>query len=93
MSTGRFSLAVALPLVLLAGCGSSSSTSSSSGNKTAFCSDNAKIDMALSFVTSPAQILSTLKGQKATIDDFARNTPGAIKGRRERAREHCQDGI
>lgn len=74
-----------LLMVSLAGCGSGSkrSTTSSggagSGNKTAFCTDNSKLDKATSSITSVDQVVPALKPVLATMNDFAKNAPGDIK--------------
>lgn len=79
--TRILSISLVLPLLsltLLAGCGGSSS-SSSSGDKTAFCQDNAKLDAATASATTPDEALAALKANQSTIDDFAKNAPADIK--------------
>jgi hypothetical protein len=77
--TRRVSMALVLPLLslgLLAGCGGSGSAT---GDKTAFCADNAKLDAASNGVTTPAAAMAALEANKSTIVDFGKNAPPDIK--------------
>jgi hypothetical protein len=55
-----------------------STTSSASGDKTAFCNDNATLDKASSPVQQPSDLIPVLKANQATINDFKANAPSDI---------------
>jgi hypothetical protein len=67
--------------VLLAGCGGSASSSTAAASKTSFCADNAKLNQATAANSTLDQLLSTLKANQATIDDFGRTAPSDIKAK------------
>lgn len=65
----------------LAGCGSSSSSSTAVASKTSFCADNAKLNQATAANSTLGELLSTLKANRATIDDFGRVAPSDIRAK------------
>jgi hypothetical protein len=74
----RVALVPVALIALLAGCGSSTSSASS---KTSFCADNAKLDKATASDTTLGQLLTTLKANQSTLDDFGKAAPSAIKAK------------
>jgi hypothetical protein len=49
------------------------------GDKTAFCADNAVLDMATSVAATPADLIPIFKAKQATISDFDSKAPADIK--------------
>ncbi|MDQ2897964.1 MAG: hypothetical protein M3Y09_20420 [Actinomycetota bacterium] len=74
-------LAAISVVVLLSGCGSSSSSHTAAASRTTFCADNAKLSKATAADATLGTLLSTLKANQATIDDFGRTAPGPIKAK------------
>jgi hypothetical protein len=75
--------------LLAAGCGSSASkgatgntdsttAAASSGNKTAFCRDNATLNTKSQAATSVAEVITIFKNNVAVIDDFGKQAPANI---------------
>jgi ABC-type glycerol-3-phosphate transport system substrate-binding protein len=61
--------------LVAAGCGSGSKH----GDAAAFCRDNAILTAKFSSATNVAQIIPDLKANLATIDDFGKKAPDAVK--------------
>jgi hypothetical protein len=82
---------IMIAALIAAGCGSSASkgasgstgsttttAAASSGDKAAFCRDNATLNTKSQAATSIAQVITIFKSNVAVIDDFAKQAPAAI---------------
>ena len=85
-SVGLF-LAGAACITVLGACGSSSSsatassdtTAAATGDKVAFCADNATLDKASAGASTPAELVPLLKTNQSTISDFGDKAPADIR--------------
>lgn len=85
---------VAVLASVMAACGSGgastasrsggSSATSAAADKTAFCADNVKIDMAFANVQSPADALNALKANQSLINDLGNHLPPGSLGNEAR---------
>jgi hypothetical protein len=63
-------------VVVLAGCGDSSRTNP---GRTRFCVDNAKLAKATASATTLGDVLTDLKANQSTVEDFGKTAPSAIR--------------